>query len=479
MIRDILSKYKLGYAKTLIYMLQSTEYDPKAYLRWFWRTKNFRKVMRRRKLQLTKAARLLLSVVRLGITLHIMVSVGLIIYGLKVRIPSFCVYGISLLILYPFVWAHLIVLPLIAGDVLIIKPRQKRLIKQSEAIFAAHPGVKIAIAGSYGKTSMKELLATVLSEGKKVAFTPDNKNTASSHALFASKLSGQEEVLIIEYGEGQPGDVKRFATTTHPNHGIITGLAPAHLDRYSTLQAAGEDIFSLADYLNDQNVYVNTESPAVKNFIKSTYESYSASSSLGWRITDIKISVMGTHFTMTKGKNKLQLKSGLLGVHQVGPLALAAGMALKLGLSKEQVIKGISKTKPYEHRMQARQLHGAWLIDDTYNGNLDGIRAGLELMTKLDAKRKIYITPGLVDQGAEKERVHLEIGKLIAQANPDKVVLMNNSVTKYITKGLRAHGYKRELKIEEDPLSFYTNLDQFVAGGDLILMQNDWTDNYS
>jgi UDP-N-acetylmuramyl pentapeptide synthase len=129
--------------------------------------------------------------------------------------------------------------------------------------------------------------------------------------------------------------------------------------------------------------------------------------------------------------------------------------------------------------MQPYQLQGAWVIDDTYNGNLEGIRAGTVLLAELPAKRKIYVTPGLVDQGAEKERVHKEVGRLISEAQPDMVVLMRNSVTGYIEEGLKAGGYSGEVRIETQPLEFYTNLSHFVATGDVVVMQNDWTDNYA
>src|SRR5690606_30055144 len=138
----------------------------------------------------------------------------------------------------------------------IIKPKQWLLIKKSKLIFSNFPGYKIAIAGSYGKTSMKEILLTVLSEGKKVAATPANKNVSTSHAYFARKLKGDEDILLIEYGEGKPGDVKRFAGITRPTHAVITGLAPAHLDRYKTLRQAAKDIFSVGEFVPDEDVYV-------------------------------------------------------------------------------------------------------------------------------------------------------------------------------------------------------------------------------
>jgi UDP-N-acetylmuramoyl-tripeptide--D-alanyl-D-alanine ligase len=372
-----------------------------------------------------------------------------------------------------------VTVPLIAGREVRTRPRERRLIKQSSATFAGHTAVRIAVAGSYGKTSMKEILLTVLGEGKKVAATPANKNVAVSHAQFASTLQGDEDILLIEYGEGAPGDVVRFAKTTHPTHAVITGLAPAHLDRYKTVQRAGEDIFAVADYLQGENVYVNEESSAVEPFLKDTYHKYGADGALGWKVTNIELTVEGTSFDLKKGKHKLHLTSGLLGKHQVGPLALAAALGLELGLSEKQVVAGVAKTVPFEHRMQPYQLANAWVIDDTYNGNIEGVHAGLELLKVLPASRKLYVTPGLVDQGKETEAVHRQMGKYIAEANPDMVVLMQNSVTSFIQDGMHDGDYQGVTHIETDPLEFYSNLKHFVAAGEVVLMQNDWTDNYA
>ncbi len=478
-MKSILSRYSLNYPRVLVYMLQSTEYQAKPYLKWFWRTKNFNTVMRRRQLDLTLPAKMLLIAVWGGIFLQIVIAVTIGIFLSKNNTAYGWLAGLVLIFSYPFVWAHLAAVPLALGRFLIIRPRESRLVKASKQIFHSHPGVKIAVAGSYGKTTMKELLLTVLGEGKKVAATPANKNVAVSHAAFAANLTGDEDVLIIEYGEGRPGDVAKFAETTRPTLAVITGVAPAHLDHYPTLEAAGADIFSLSQYVDSQAIYANGESPAALPFIKGGYHVYSEEGIDKWQAKNVNVDIQGIGFTLSKGKQSLKLTSGLLGRHQIGPLCAIAAIALELGLTVEQVEHGVSKTAPFEHRMQPRQIGGAWVIDDTYNGNIDGIRAGLELLKELPAKRKIYITPGLVDQGIENENVHTEMGSLIAVAQPDRVILMENSATQFISKSLVSNGFKGDVHIENDPLEFYTNLDKVVAAGDLVLMQNDWTDNYA
>ncbi|MEO8105536.1 MAG: Mur ligase family protein [Candidatus Saccharibacteria bacterium] len=478
-MQNFTSLYNLRLPTVIVYMLQATEYQVAPYLAWLHRTNNFNRVMKRRTLHKTKAARLLLFGIRAGIGLQITLGLVMIYLGHWQQLTGGVYFGLAIIISYPLVWMYAAALPLLLGRRLIVIPRDQRLIAAADKIFAAHPGVKIAVAGSYGKTTMKELLATVLAEGKKVAATPANKNVSISHARFAARLAGDEEVLIIEYGEGAPGDVARFTRVTHPTDAIITGLAPAHLDRYKTLVAAGQDIFSVATGLAPAHVFVNHQTDVVDPYLQPGFILFDTHQALGWRVVGLKTSLDGTSFTLKKGAQSLPLHSGLVGQHQVSYLAFVAALSLKLGLTQPQVQAGIAKTKPFEHRMQPYPLSGAWIIDDTYNGNLEGIRAGTQLLSDLDARRKIYVTPGLVDQGEESQRVHLEVGKLIAAAQPDLVVLMQNSVTAAISAGLAAGHYAGKIQIEDKPLEFYINLKHFVAAGDLVVMQNDWTDNYA
>ncbi len=518
-LASLRSLYGFKFAGALVYMLQNSEYQIWPYLRWFWRVRDFSGVMYRRTLDRTLPARVLLAILRAGMILQVLAGAGLIIgwlvYGWVIYEWPLWQLGLTLIVSYPIVWAHLVTIPLALARALIIVPREQRAVARSERIFAAHPGMKLAIAGSYGKTSMKELLMTVLSSARvenssaaslendsparvendapqehedkrvslRVAATPANKNVALSHAQFATTLNGTEDIILIEYGEGQPGDVARYAQYTHPTHAVITGITPAHLDQYKTLAAAATDIFSVTKVVPPGHSYANADSPEATAYMAAreetdTVQTYDSHKVLGWRISGIKLSVESTKFQMKKGKRQLRLTSHLLGRHQVGPLAFTAAFGMELGMTAEQAAQGVAAALPFEHRMQPYRLNGACIIDDTYNGNLEGIRAGTALLGDLPAERKWYVTPGLVDQGQDTAQIHHQVGELIAAAKPDTVVLINNSVTGYIKAGLKAGDYKGELRIETDPLNFYTNLSYFVAAGDLVMMQNDWTDNY-
>lgn len=468
-MKRFLSYYLPLMPHRLVYMLQQVEYKPSKLVEWLSRLPDLTRVMRRKSLVTTKKARALL----------------LVSYGVYVLVLTLSVWqlvqeqwwAILLLLLVPVLTAVVLMLTVWTGYKLLNLIRRP-LLGQAKAILKEHQATKIAVLGSYGKTTMKELLVTVLAEGKRVKATPGNMNVPISHARWiTSKVGADEEVLIFEYGEGKPGDIECFARITQPDYAVITGLAPNHLDHYPSLAAVAEDLLSIRQFVADDHILMNQAAQDLA--AKATgIPTYSLAEVKGWHISEVKVDYDGTHFVMKKGDTILRLHSALLGKHQVGPLAAVAALAHELGLTAGQIEKGVAQTKPFEHRMEPRALYGAWLIDDTYNGNLEGIRAGLQLLNDLEAERKIYITPGLVDQGVETERVHIEIGGLIAAAKPDKVVLMKNSVLKYIQQGLEAAQYKGEVEIIDDPLEFYSNIEHTLAAGDLVMIQNDWTDNY-
>jgi UDP-N-acetylmuramoyl-tripeptide--D-alanyl-D-alanine ligase len=476
-VSEIRSIYGLQLSTNIAYMLQASEYELGNYFRWLWRVKSFSKLRYRKDLVRTKTSRIILAILRI----MQLFGWGVIIYFIlqSFKHPDSFYFSIAVAIIFglPILISHLIAIPLLVARVC-RWPINSYKIHRSTQIFSKHPGLKIVVAGSYGKTSMKEMLAAVLSQTGKIAATKGNKNVALSHAVFASSLKGDEDILIIELGEGAPGDIARFAKTIKPNIAVITGLAPAHLDKYVSLKAVAKDLMSLSKYVPNDKLYLNGDSTELAAYTKN-HQTYSVKGSLGWRISKVKTGLDGTSFVMTKSTRRLAVKSRLIGLHQIGPLGFSAALASELGANFRQISAGLNQLQPVEHRMNAYRLGGAQFIDDTYNGNIEGMAAGLQLLHALPSKRKIYVTPGLVDQGPENKSIHTRLGKLIAKAEPDEVILIDNSVTAFIQAGLTEAGYRGRLSIEDDPLKFYSSLEHKFAAGDLVMMQNDWPDNYN
>ncbi len=464
--------YPLG-PKVLIYMLQQVEYSTSHFLNWVLKLPNLAHIMKRQRLDFTARA-------TLTVIVAYMVWVGLITLSIAGFYITNNYLYLLLLVVIPIIIIITLALFNFAFTVLVVSPKERSEIAKAHKRLGTNNAVRIAVLGSYGKTTMKELLTVILGEGLHVASTPGNKNVLISHARWVNKqLSGSEDVLIFEYGEYNPGDIAKLARFSQPSHCLITGLSSAHLDNYKTLDAIADDFNAVFDICESKNVLVNAESPELMSRVESNVNTYSLLGVMGWKITNIKSELNGVSFNMKYKTKTLEIKSQLVGKHLVGPLAACVALADTLGLSKQQIEAGVSKTAPFEHRMRPYKLGPATIIDDTYNGNLEGMKAGLELLSRAEAKRKIYVTPGLVEQGNLTEQIHLDLGKHIAQASPDKVILMKNSVTKFIQKGLVAHNYRGVVTIESEPLAFYQNLEHFVAAGDVVLLQNDWSDQYS
>jgi len=470
------SRYRPLYLRSLVYMLQANIYDVKPYIAWVNRTRDFRYVMVRKNLVMTTKAKLLLVwAYLLAITLTIVSVVFVMSIGtLWIRL----LVALVLIMEVPIMVAYGLIVPLVIGTELIQKPREKKIIAAARKKLAAHNAIKIAIVGSFGKTTMKEILLATLSEGKNVAATPGNMNTPLGISRFVDSLDGSEEVLIFELGEYYPGDIRDLCHLVQPDMGVIMGINEAHLERFKTIDRTIGTIYELADYLGDKPLWVNGESELAAQNIRSGNVAYTRKGVGKLKVQHAKTGLTGTDFQIVGGGTKLRLHSDLLGLHNVGPLAAGVAIADHLKLTAKQIETGIAGTRPFDHRMQPTEAGGIWTIDDSYNGNPDGARVAIEFLKDLKNHRRIYVTPGLVEVGPAKEAVHTQIGLELSKS-VDVVVLVKNSATPFIAEGLKAGEYKGDVLWYEDGLSCLNALPQITKPGDVVLLQNDWADNYA
>ena len=474
MLKNWLSRYNFRYPRSLVYMLQASEYNVRDYLVWYHRTHNFARIEKRKQLEMTLKARLILGFI--WITLVFWVTVVMwYVNSTGSDVPL--IAGTIIVILFPFYLPYVILGPLIILHT-IQMPVELFLVNQAGQTLKKHPALKIGIAGSFGKTSMREILKTVLSEGKKVAAAPQNFNTPLGIAKFAKTLKGDEEVLIFEFGEYYKGDVKKLCELVRPDIGIITGINEAHLQKFKSLERTTKTIYELADYLGARPLYVNGENELARKNARPDHILYNSKRAGNWRVTNPRTGLDGTAFTLVNDGAKLELKSALLGLHQIGPLAVAVNIALNLGLSFNQVVDGVAKTRPFEHRLEPKESGGVVTLDDSYNGNPDGVRVIIEFLASLQDHRRFYVTPGLVEMGNKTEEVHKQIGRSLAQAQIEKVILIKNSVTPYIETGLQEEKYAGEVMWFDDALKAFAALPHLTVKGDVVLLQNDWPDQY-
>lgn len=469
-----LSRRHPRYVRSIVYMLQASEYDVAHFFKWHEETTDFTRVEKRRKLDFTTKAVALYAVGWLSLIAGCVLAATSLF---ALAAPwSYVLFALILLELPLFALGGILA-ALVAGQ-LVQKPLESRIIRRATAQLAAHKAVKIAIAGSYGKTSMREMLTTVLAEGKNVAAPGGSYNTPLGISTFAASLKGDEDVLVFEFGEYYPGDIKELCEMVRPDIGVITGVNEAHLEKFGSLDKTAATIFELADYLGDKPVYVNAESRLARERATPEHILYGPGGAGYWRTEDPTTSLEGTTFALAGEEVRIIARSKLLGLHQVGPLSAAADIARRLGLAPLQIEKGITKTVPFSHRLEPHfGGDGVVTIDDSYNGNPDGVRAAIDFLAALPGRRW-YVTPGLVEAGPRVREVHTDIGRHLARAHIEKVVLIRNSVTPFIEEGLSDANFQGALIWYDDALLALKALPAMTVKGDIVLLQNDWPDQY-
>lgn len=470
-----LSRRHPRYIRSLVYMLQACEYDVRDFWRWHERAKDFRTVEKRKQLVFTaKAVGLYVS----GWVFATVLIVAGIFSLATLTSPWNIIFGALLLIETPvFVFMGILFVLLITQ--FFQMPIEMAIANQARQTLAAHSGTKIAIAGSFGKTSMREILKTVLAEGKKVAAPIGSYNTPLGIAQFVKTLKGDEEVLIFELGEYYVGDVKKLCGIVQPDVGIITGVNEAHLERFGALENTAKTIFELADYLGEKLVYVNADNSIARASARAGHILYGRDGGNGWNVSDTETGLEGTRCVFKRAEQTVRVQSKLLGLHQIGPLLAVVDIAVRLGLSTAQIETGLTKTTSFDHRLEPTYgADGVVTLDDSYNGNPDGVKAVIEFLGTLPG-RKWYVTPGLVEMGSRKKEVHRIIGSHLAKNGIEKVVLIRNSVTPYIYEGLKNTEYKGDIIWFDDALAAFAALPKMTVKGDIVLLQNDWPDQYA
>lgn len=470
-MKSFLTRYHPRYVRSLLYMLQQAEYSPSAFAEWYFRTRDFLNVERRKALVWTLKIKIFAAAMwgLIAITAYVMIEF-ILLGGIFYALAALTLFAL------PFALAAAL-----SGFAFLFSGVQwlaeRFYLARAAKKLAAMKAFKIAVAGSYGKTTMREILKTVLAEKMRVAAPPASYNTPIAISRFIDSLSGDEEVLVFELGEYYPGDVLTLCEVIQPDLGVITGVNEAHLEKFGELDETANTIFELAESLKRKPLYVNAESELAREYAPKHAVLYSREGAGELMVSGASTGLTGLSFMLEDGNMAVAAHSKLLGFHMIGPLAAAAHIAMRLGLPSAAVEAGLSKTKAFAHRMQPREEEGITIIDDSYNGNPDGARAAVEFLSNLKGRRW-YVTPGFVEMGPRSKIVHEELGRELARAGIEKVALIKTNVAKHIRTGLQKENFKGEIIEFPSMPGALSSLKNMTVEGDIMLIQNDWPDQY-
>ena len=357
----------------------------------------------------------------------------------------------------------------------------------------------IGVTGSYGKTSVKYYLDTLLKEHFEVLITPESYNTPMGVVkTIRSSLKPSHQIFICEMGARHVGDIKEICDIVHPEHGIITSVGPQHLETFFNMDNIVNTKFELADalpevgllFLNGDNEYIRNHSDKYKNKIFYTTGEWAKARELESQIAegevsqyyqtgDVKLSRTGTEFTVTAPNGEKEtFQMRLLGEHNVINVAGAVAVANTLGIPLKQLKVPVRRIQPVAHRMQLLERGNYTIIDDAFNSNPVGSRAAVETLKQFEGVR-ILITPGMVELGEKEEEYNYKFGTYAADCC-DYILLVGEKHTAPIHKGVLESGFSQErcrvFEKLEDALSFAYSIK--AEGHKFILLENDLPDNY-
>ena len=382
-----------------------------------------------------------------------------------------------------------IMLPIIVPIVNLIMAPIEKLISRRYIVLAKkklkkYPNlIKIGITGSFGKTSTKFFLQTILSEKYSVLASPFSYNTPMGITKsIIQYLDFSHQILIAEMGARFVGDIKELCELVSPQYGIITSVGEQHLQTFKTLDNIKNTKYELVEGLAKGGLIVfNGENEICQELYDKTY--------IDKMITgfndkfDVFASNMvtdksGTKFTLHIQGQSIDCSTKLLGEHNIEDILTAVALAHKLGLSLQEIANGISRLQPIEHRLQLiSSSDNITILDDSYNGSIEGSKKALDILKMFEGE-KIVVTPGLVELGVKEKQANIEFGERIAQV-ADKVIIVNVTHSLDIKQGLLNKNFDEKNIYQIDTLNSISSIiRKMQLKNCTILFYNDLPDNY-
>ena len=343
----------------------------------------------------------------------------------------------------------------------------------------------IAITGTNGKTTTKELIASVLSRKYNVLYTQGNFNNHIGVPLTLLSMDESTELGIVEMGAKQLGDIKEICDIVHPEIGIVTAVGEQHLESFKSIENVQRTKFELVEalpengfaVLNDDFEYVaNRPVESVKAYRYAVQNTKNAA----YTAKNIEYSEYGTRFTVAGEGRELELNTKLVGECNISNLMAAVIVAMKLGVSDDKIRFAVSKIEQVEHRLNMKRTPGGvTIIDDAFNSNPDGSRMALDVLSRMTKGKRIVVTPGMIELGDKQAYHNSRFGEHIAETC-DVAIIVGQYNREAIVEGIRKSGKfdENNLLIVDSFAEAQTRLATILKAGDTILYENDLPDTF-
>lgn len=314
----------------------------------------------------------------------------------------------------------------------------------------------ICVTGSYGKTSMKNFIAQILSTKFNVYATPRSVNTLGGIIRDVNEsLPANTQVYVCEAGAREIGDIYAITQLLNPQIVVVGKVGPQHLEYFKTLEKIQQTKLEIIHSNRLKRAFIHTSVTDVPHE-KVTF--------FGDDILNLNATLEGTDFDLMLHDEMHHFHTSVLGGFQTMNINAALLIADELGMSGDEMVHAVEKLKSVEHRLERIDAGGKIILDDGYNGNIDGMLEGIRLCS-LHKGRKVIVTPGLVESTQELN------SQLIEAINRVFDIAI-------ITGQLNAVQFDKELHVPEkimlsDKAQMVKILGEVTRSGDIILFAND------
>lgn len=334
----------------------------------------------------------------------------------------------------------------------------------------------IAVGGSNGKTSTKELIAAVLRQKLSTLWSEASFNNDIGVPLTLLRLEVHHEAAVFEVGTNHPGELAPLVAMIQPRFGVITSIGREHLEFFGDIDGVVEEEGWLAELLPaDGKLFLNGDTKCVQAVARRSRAAV-VRAGFGddndWRIHDVRVDQTGASFRVTAPLPEFSgdYRVNLIGRHQIVNASLAIAVAAEMGLNAGEIRRGLASCQPPKMRLQVLEAKGVRILNDAYNANADSMLAALETLHEFPCSgRRIAVLGDMAELGGHSAEAHAEIGRRTAELGTIQLVTVGN-MARLTAAAARAAGLRDVMECS-DVAEATAALKRMARAGDVILLK--------
>ncbi len=338
-------------------------------------------------------------------------------------------------------------------------------------------GMVVAVTGSNGKTTTKEMIAALLSAKLVVSKTEGNLNNEIGLPLSILRIADDAQAAVLEMGMNHAGEIRRLAGLAKPNIGVVTNVSAAHLGHFASIDdiaAAKREL--IEELAPDAAAVLNADDPRVRRFREShrgRSVTFGMDEAADFRATGVELLEDGSRFRLRRkgvGGVGVGFEIGLPGRHNVLNMTAALAVAAQLGIGLSGLRSVAAAILPAPMRGRIRRIGNLLVIDDCYNSNPAAAAAMLELLAGMPGKRKVAVLGEMRELGDNAPKLHHELGRKAARAAA-RVYGVQGAAAQIVAGAVEAGLDPAHARFFEDAEQAGAALPQLLQPGDTVLFK--------